>query len=191
MRAAVCTISKFLRVRPNSLFDGSAIKQQSPAPAKPLTNAPPVVRPKVASEPQPIRPDMAAERGVLAGIWKYGRDCLLGVQDIINEGSFSDPTNRILFSAFCRALKNSSSLDLATLMSTAYDMGVSELLDKHDEVELFRAITNFPVNKENVRVLASKLLPSTAKPQATIEEQAVSNIVAQQFDDDMPSDLPF
>ena len=107
---------------------------------------------------EPLK-DMAAERGVLAGVFHYGQDSFIDVEDIVTDKSFSDPTNQILFACFQRALKNSTTgtMDLATLLSTAQELGVAHQLEKPVEADMVRAIVNFPVRKENVRRLAAKV----------------------------------
>lgn len=127
---------------------------------------------------EPLR-DMAAERGVLAGIYQYGQDCLVDVEDIVTDKSFADPTNQILYSCFQHSLKDIQTLDLASLLSAAKEMGVDHLLDKPAEADLVRAIINFPVRQGNVRRLAGKVQKlAIARQLDDTVEGALSNLRA-------------
>jgi replicative DNA helicase len=118
--------------------------------------------------------DPAAERGVLAGIFQYGTDAFVDVADIVTIGSFSDPTNQVLFRCFESALASTPNavLDLPTLLSSAKALGVAHVLDKPAEAEMVRAVINMPVRKENIRRLAAKVqkLAVTRTLAGTMEE---------------------
>jgi replicative DNA helicase len=103
--------------------------------------------------------DPAAERAVLSGICNYGEEAYFDIADIIQESTFTIDSNGIIF----RCLKNicdghnSSKIDIASIYSSAQELGVSNLLSKKEEVLHLKAIVEFPVSIENVRKFAAKI----------------------------------
>jgi replicative DNA helicase len=106
-----------------------------------------------------ILADPSAERAVLSGIVKYGEELYLDIADILHESSFTIDSNKLIFQCLkiiCEK-EQSNSIDLASIYSTAQEIGVSHILQKPDEVKHLRAILEFPVNKENVSKFAAKI----------------------------------
>jgi replicative DNA helicase len=103
--------------------------------------------------------DTSAERAVLAGIIKYGEDAYLDVSDILQEGSFTVDSNKIIYKCLQNIFdKNSNvSIDLALIFSTAEELSLSHVFAKKDELQHLKAIMDFPVNLNNVRKFATKI----------------------------------
>ena len=103
--------------------------------------------------------DSAAERAVLAGIYKYGEDAYLDVADILQESSFTIDSNSIIFSCLKHLCENqrSKNIDIASIYSVSQELGFSHILAKKDEAQHLKAITDFPVSIENVRKFAAKI----------------------------------
>ena len=103
--------------------------------------------------------DPAAERAVLAGICKYGADAYLDVADIIQDTTFTIDSNQIIYKCLQHVLQDGSynKVDIASIYSSANDIGVGSLLENKDEVQHLRAIVNLPVNLENIRRQAAKI----------------------------------
>jgi replicative DNA helicase len=103
--------------------------------------------------------DTSAERAVLAGICQYGDTAYLDIADIIQENTFTIDSNKCIFrclkTIFEREQKNP--IDVATIFSTAEEIGLSHILSKKEEVQHLKAILDFPVNAENVRKFAAKI----------------------------------
>lgn len=103
--------------------------------------------------------DPSAERAVLSGILKYGEDAYLDICDIIQESVFTIDSNQIIY----KCIKNicdknpQTKLDLASIYSSAQELGLSEVLSKKEEAQHLKAIFDFPVNLENVRKFAAKI----------------------------------
>lgn len=103
--------------------------------------------------------DTAAERAVLSGICKYGEDAYLDIADIIQDTSFTVDSNKIIF----RCLKNifdreqKVSVDVAIILSSASELGLSHTFEKKEEIQHLRAILDFPVNLDNIRKFAAKI----------------------------------
>jgi replicative DNA helicase len=103
--------------------------------------------------------DPSAERAILSGILKYGEDAYLDIADIVQESSFTIDSNQIIF----KCLKNicetepKPNIDLASVYSSAQELGLSHIISTKDEAQHLRAIFDFPVNLENIRKFASKI----------------------------------
>jgi replicative DNA helicase len=103
--------------------------------------------------------DPSAERAVLSGILKYGEDAYLDIADILQESSFTIDSNQIIF----KCLKNicekepKPNIDLASVYSSAQELGLSHIISTKDEAQHLKAIFDFPVNLENIRKFASKI----------------------------------
>ena len=66
----------------------------------------------------------ASERVVIAGVMKYGTEAFIDVDDIIDTNSFVIEENQIIYACVKKALENSSSIDLPSLLSAASDLGL-------------------------------------------------------------------
>ena len=103
--------------------------------------------------------DPSAERAVLSGILQYGEDAFLDVSDLIQESTFTVDSNQLIF----RCLKTicekhqKPKIDLALIYSTAQELEVGHILTKKEEALHLKAISDFPVNLENIRKFAAKI----------------------------------
>ena len=103
--------------------------------------------------------DVASERAILAGIYKYGEDAYLDIADIIQESTFTVDSNIVIFKclkSICEQ-NDKSSIDIALIYSKAQDLNLSHILSKKEEAQHLKAITDFPVSLENVRKFAAKI----------------------------------
>jgi replicative DNA helicase len=101
--------------------------------------------------------DLAAERAVLGGIYRYGADTFYDVVDIINEATFVDKSNALIFKCFKHILQNEQKIDIPSVYSAAKELDIEYVLSKTEEVEHLNAITLTPVIQENVRKFAAKI----------------------------------
>ena len=102
--------------------------------------------------------DPAAERAVLAGICNYGEAAYLDIADIVQESSFTIDSNSIIFKCLKLLCENNQSkIDIASIYSTAQELGLSHILSKKEEAQHLKAIMDFPVSLENVRKFAAKI----------------------------------
>lgn len=102
--------------------------------------------------------DLPAERAVLSGIFRYGSESYHDVTDIINESSFTDESNSVLFSCAKHVLENDDtrSLDVPTMLSAAKELGLNDFFNTQ-EVQHMNSVMKFPVAMENVRKFAIKI----------------------------------
>lgn len=103
--------------------------------------------------------DPASERAVLAGICSYGEEAYLDIADIIQESTFIIDSNAVIYKCLKRLCENNHrpKIDVASIYSSAQELGVSHLLSKKEEVQHLKAIIDFPVSLENVRKFAAKI----------------------------------
>jgi replicative DNA helicase len=103
--------------------------------------------------------DASAERAVLSGIYNYGEDAYYDVADLLQESSFTIDSNIVLYKCFKHIFDRNpnTKLDIATIFSAAEELHLSSMVTKKEEVQHLQAITNFPVELDNVRKFAAKV----------------------------------
>jgi replicative DNA helicase len=104
--------------------------------------------------------DPSAERAVLSGILQYGEEVFLDIGDIVQEQSFTIDSNQVLFKCCKHILEKGQSvksIDIASIYSSAQELGLSHILTQKEEAQHLKAIKDFPVNKENIRKFAAKI----------------------------------
>ena len=99
----------------------------------------------------------ASERAILAGIFNYGSDAFIDVDDIVDVKSFTIEENQILYSCLKKVLETSTSVDLPSLLSAASSLGFESAFDKKIPPNHVRSITNLDIALENVRQHAVKI----------------------------------
>lgn len=96
--------------------------------------------------------NVAAERAVLAGLFQYGNNSLVDISDILNPDIFTTDINCVLYKCLNELLKDEGlnyKPDIASVLSVASKLGLSDQIEK--DKTMLRAISNFPIEKENVR----------------------------------------
>lgn len=109
--------------------------------------------------------DPAAERAVLSGIFQYGEEVYLDIDDILSEKTFTIDSNQYLYKCLAHIFaipKDSSGssksvIDIASIYSAAQELNILHLLQKKEEVQHLQAIRDFPVDKSNIRKFALKI----------------------------------
>ncbi len=102
--------------------------------------------------------DIAAERGVLSGIVKYGAECFLDVADIVNESTFVVEYNQIIFTCLNHLFKNEvQHVDMASIFSAGTELGLTNLINNVECNKHIQSLFNFPVLQNNVRRMAAKI----------------------------------
>ena len=106
-----------------------------------------------------ILSDVAAERAVLAGVCRYGSDAYYDVGDLVDAESFTVESNCMIYSCLKHIMEKDSStgIDLPTILSSAKELGLDELLSNKEEVNHLSAIMKFPVLLNNVRKMGAKV----------------------------------
>jgi replicative DNA helicase len=95
-------------------------------------------------------PDPAAERGVLAGCFRYGRDVFVEVAPMLSEDSFVDEAHRAIWACveFVLGRQDLSRIDSSTFSSACRQLNVFELLSRPQEKALVQAIARLDLTPE-------------------------------------------
>lgn len=101
--------------------------------------------------------DVAAERGVLAGLFQYGQAITLDLSDILSDGIFTDSLNKILFKCIDFSLTTIAQIDYPSLLSASNELNLYNVVTTDEATKYIRSLQNHPIQQENVRPLAKKL----------------------------------
>lgn len=101
--------------------------------------------------------DVAAERAVLAGICTYGSEAYFDVADIVNEDSFTQDGNAILYKCLKTIIETDgdAKVDIPSIYSTANILGLGFHFNKVEETKHLQAIMQMPIKLQNVRKFAA------------------------------------
>lgn len=103
-----------------------------------------------------ILTDIAAERGVLAGMCSHGSDAYFDIADIVSERTFTDDANAIIFKCLKHIIEgdDKAKIDIPSIYSAANALELGYLFKKNEEVKHLQAIMSMPVQLPNVRKFA-------------------------------------
>jgi len=106
-----------------------------------------------------ILSDAAAERAVLAGITRYGNEAYYDVADLVNSETFTIESNNVIYACVQRLMQEDDTrkIDIASILSSAKELGLSDFLNQKQEINHLSAIFKFPVLLDNVRRFAAKI----------------------------------
>ena len=94
--------------------------------------------------------DIGAERAVLAGLMQHGIDCYVMISDIINEDTFVNPNNQILYKCLRLIIENGNSVDIPSILSAAKSLKVIDVINTKQELSYIKNLESFIVNKDNI-----------------------------------------
>ncbi|HAT64477.1 MAG TPA: hypothetical protein DCS66_07715, partial [Flavobacteriaceae bacterium] len=81
---------------------------------------------------------------------QYGLDCYLEI-DFVDADHFSNEMNQIIFHCIHKSISENSKVELASILSSANNLGVYEAIHNKDEIAFIRSLFNFPIHQENVQ----------------------------------------
>ena len=101
----------------------------------------------------------SAERAVLSAIIKYGSDIFYDVADILTDNCFTIDSNQNIFNCIKKSIENNNqeTIDLASIYSSAQELGISQAFSTKEENLHLKAVMDFPVDKENARKFATQI----------------------------------
>ncbi len=101
----------------------------------------------------------SAERAVLAGIFRYGKDAFVDVADVVNIQSFTVDSNQTIYKVFEHIFQRNDvdKIDIASVFAAASEIGLKDYLDDKDERKHLQTVLAFPIELLNVRKMAAKL----------------------------------
>lgn len=98
-----------------------------------------------------------AETAVLAGLFAYGLESYVEINDIIDHNSFHTHNNQLIYKCIERILNQEALVDLPALLSAADQLGFSETIQTKQELQYIKTLMEFPVKKENVIHFAAEI----------------------------------
>ena len=103
--------------------------------------------------------DAPAERAILAGICRYGSKAYHDVGDLIGTNSFTIESNSMIYACLKHIMDKEINIeiDLPTILSSAKEIGLHDLVSNKEEVQHLSGIMKFPILLDNVRKLAVKV----------------------------------
>lgn len=104
--------------------------------------------------------DVAAERAVLASVFRYGSEAYADIADLVTSNTFSEPSNQAIWQCIEHVMKDEDvgALDFPTIISSASSLGLREEFFKADtDIKHLRSIMNTPIMPENGRKMAGKI----------------------------------
>lgn len=91
-----------------------------------------------------------SEDAILCGIYKFGIEGLNEVRDIVNETSFSDTQNQLMFSIMSSVLEGQHKIDMAAFLNKASELKVSDRID-------IGKLQSIEIDIDSMRPLAKKI----------------------------------
>ena len=85
--------------------------------------------------------DLASERAVLAALCQYGLDCYLEI-DFVDADHFTNDMNQLLYHCIYKSVSENSKVELASILSAANSLGVSESINNKEEMSFIRSLFN-------------------------------------------------
>ena len=101
--------------------------------------------------------DIGAERAVLAGLLQHGIDGYVTVADLISSETFGNSNNQVLFKCIEKIMGNDQTVDIAAILSSANQLGFSDIINTNQELKYIKSLFDFPVNKENILSFAVQM----------------------------------
>ncbi len=103
--------------------------------------------------------DVAAERAVLASVFRFGSEAYADVADIVTSNTFSLENNQAVWKCIEHAFKDptTASIDYPTIISSASALGLSECFKSDGDTKHLRSIMNTPIMPENGRRMAGRI----------------------------------
>ena len=101
--------------------------------------------------------DIAAERGLLAGLFQYGQKALLDTSDINCTDIYTDTLNQVVYKCLDHALTTLETVDYPSLLSSANELGLYNVIITDESTKYIRSLQNHSIQQENIRPLAKKL----------------------------------
>ena len=101
--------------------------------------------------------DLGAERAVLAGLFAYGLESYVEINDFITQSSFANRNNQVIYKCAEKVLESDASIDIPAILSAAEQLNLSETVQTTQELEYIRDLMDYPVKKENVPHFAAQI----------------------------------
>lgn len=104
-----------------------------------------------------ILSDSGAERAVLAGLFAYGLDSYVEINDFITHDSFANRNNQVIYKCIEKVLEHDAAVDIPSILSAAEKLNLLEIVNTQQELEYIRDLMDYPVKKQNVQYFAAQV----------------------------------
>lgn len=94
--------------------------------------------------------DVGSERAILAGLYQFGSEAYVEIQDLINESDFHNEQNAIIYRCLRYVIENNMSIDAASLASAATALKLQDHITSEDNLKYIKSLKTFNVNKDNI-----------------------------------------
>ena len=135
--------------------------------------------------------DVGAERAVLAGLFNFGVDAYVEVNDLIDHCSFGNQNNQIIYKCIEKVLQNDAVVDVPALLAAAKQLNFSDQINTESELQYIRSLMDFPVKQDNVLFFAAQIkkyeFARNAKKIAKRIEKGIDDIKGDESIDDIIS----
>jgi replicative DNA helicase len=94
--------------------------------------------------------DIGAERAVLAGLFSFGVEAYVEINDFLTHESFAHQNNQVIYKCIEKAISNNAVIDLPAILSAAEQLNLSEVIKTQQELDYIKSLMDFPVKLQNV-----------------------------------------
>ena len=101
--------------------------------------------------------DIGSERAVLASLCQNGIDAYVSISDMVDIDSFVNTNNKLIFQCLAYVINNDQKPDIASLLSAAEQLDISESINTPQELKYISSLYDFPVEQENTLKFAIQL----------------------------------
>jgi replicative DNA helicase len=101
--------------------------------------------------------DIGAERAVLAGLYQFGAEAYVEIQDIIDESDFHNDQNAIVYRCLRYIIEKDMSIDAPSMASAANALKLQEEITSEDNIRYIKSLKTFNINKDNVFKFAAQV----------------------------------
>ena len=133
--------------------------------------------------------DTGAERAVLAGLFAYGLESYVEINDFITHGSFANRNNQVLYKCIEKILESDAVVDIPSILSAAEQLNLSETVQTKQELDYIKNLMDYPVKKQNVLHFAAQVkkfeFARNAKRIAKKIDSDIDSIVGDESIDDI------
>lgn len=101
--------------------------------------------------------DTGSERALLAGLFSYGLEAYVEINDFIDAGSFAHQNNQVIYKCIEKVLENDAAVDLPSVLSAAEQLNLSEVVNTEQELVYIKSLMDFPVKQDNILFFAAQI----------------------------------
>ncbi len=99
--------------------------------------------------------DLGLERAVLSGLFQYGSEVYVEIQDILSELDFYNNQNAIIYRCLKYIIENNLSIDVVSITSAANILNLKE--DILSDIDYLKSLKTLNINKDNVFKFSAQL----------------------------------